>query len=545
MATGSWLSLHDAIDAEVDRERVALLFRRAPVALATVLVNSVILAWFLSAQLPVVWLVAWVVALWGITALRGALFAHYLTRAHARPTPTWEAGYLAGAMANGVGWGVGTAWFLEADPIYALAALFVAGGMIMGASSSSATSMRSYVAYVVPAAAPAIVRLVTWGDATYLVMGLTALLFCVAVSLMANQGGGVVLDAIRLRLQNAALGRELSRRTKDRAWRLQRLLDYAGVTTIVADPASSRVLDASQNVERVLGVAHDGLLQSRLIGASSFPPVATRAAWRETVRASRAPGGTTLWLDHDDKQLEVSATVQDLGSREYLLVVIRDVTRERQLQNEVEESRRLASIGQASREMAHRVNNPLSYVLTSLDAAIAQMPLLDASVIAQLDRPLREARDGAQQIRETVAEHLATGSTRAAPALPFTQETPRWGRVLVIDDEPRVARSLARSLAGHRVEIETEPSRALDRILAYPGFDVVVCDVMMPHTSGMDLHRDLSEQAPHLLERIVFVTAGAYTAEAEAFLATLTTPYLIKPVAKEQLERAVQAMLRG
>jgi CheY-like chemotaxis protein len=51
---------------------------------------------------------------------------------------------------------------------------------------------------------------------------------------------------------------------------------------------------------------------------------------------------------------------------------------------------------------------------------------------------------------------------------------------------------------------ETTPMRALDLILTGARFDAVVCDVMMPGMSGIDLHERVALERPDIAARFVF-----------------------------------------
>jgi len=64
-------------------------------------------------------------------------------------------------------------------------------------------------------------------------------------------------------------------------------------------------------------------------------------------------------------------------------------------------------------------------------------------------------------------------------------------RILVIDDEPTIARVLRTRLADHGVEIGLEGAAAITRVAraeqeGHP-FDVVVCDYTMPITGGLEV----------------------------------------------------------
>lgn len=61
-------------------------------------------------------------------------------------------------------------------------------------------------------------------------------------------------------------------------------------------------------------------------------------------------------------------------------------------------------------------------------------------------------------------------------------------RILVIDDDAYVARAVQRRLIGHDVVIETDSARVValveDADREGTPFDLVICDVTMPGTSG-------------------------------------------------------------
>lgn len=115
---------------------------------------------------------------------------------------------------------------------------------------------------------------------------------------------------------------------------------------------------------------------------------------------------------------------------------------------------------------------------------------------------------------------------------------------LLIDDEPLVLRSLARTLgAVHDVTTALGADEAL-ALLGREDFDVILCDVMMPGRTGVDLYEQLNRDQPELTSRVVFVSGGAYTDRAKAFLAQVTNPTLSKPLDGGELGNLIQERLR-
>jgi len=107
----------------------------------------------------------------------------------------------------------------------------------------------------------------------------------------------------------------------------------------------------------------------------------------------------------------------------------------------------------------------------------------------------------------------ARGEDAARPA--------RRLNVLIIDDEAAVARSLKRHLGRHYdVTALSRAREALTLITSGQRFDAILCDVMMPEMSGPQFYEELEPLVPEQARRITFMTGGAFSEEARAFLAS-------------------------
>ncbi len=114
-------------------------------------------------------------------------------------------------------------------------------------------------------------------------------------------------------------------------------------------------------------------------------------------------------------------------------------------------------------------------------------------------------------------------------------------RMLVIDDEQSVLNAMVRLIRAEHHEVVScrKAAEALDRIRGGERFDAILCDMMMPEMTGMDLHEELSKFAPDQARRMVFVTGGAFTQAARTFLASVPNPCVHKPVDPVSLHEAV------
>ncbi|MCS6913888.1 MAG: ATP-binding protein [Myxococcales bacterium] len=138
------------------------------------------------------------------------------------------------------------------------------------------------------------------------------------------------------------------------------------------------------------------------------------------------------------------------------------------------------------------------------------------------------------------AEEQGAEPTRPAQVEPAPQ--PTHGKVLVIDDEPELLRALARTLRStHDVILASSGAEGMEQLRTHRDIDVVLCDVMMPETSGMDLY----ESVPHALrDRFIFMSGDTASGAVQAFLGSLRAPHLPKPVEPEELLRAVDQAVR-
>ncbi len=131
------------------------------------------------------------------------------------------------------------------------------------------------------------------------------------------------------------------------------------------------------------------------------------------------------------------------------------------------------------------------------------------------------------------------GPAAAVPAA--TSRSPRL-RLLVVDDESAIGRTLAIGLADDfDVTAATTGREALELLTTEDRFDVVLCDLMMPEISGMEVYERVVERTPAMASRFVFVTGGAFTERARKFVERVGAPVLEKPFELT----ALSPLLRG
>ncbi len=115
-------------------------------------------------------------------------------------------------------------------------------------------------------------------------------------------------------------------------------------------------------------------------------------------------------------------------------------------------------------------------------------------------------------------------------------------RVLVVDDEPPILHYMSATLEswGHTVEVASDGQYALERALV-GAFDVIICDLRMPHLGGRDMYHKLARQDPRTAERVIFATGDTVRGDTLRFLESLGRPYLHKPFTLAELRQVLGA----
>jgi signal transduction histidine kinase len=149
-----------------------------------------------------------------------------------------------------------------------------------------------------------------------------------------------------------------------------------------------------------------------------------------------------------------------------------------------------------------------------------------------------ESRPGRGSTFRVLLPVAAEVGEQAPPSIPLGA-VPR-ARVLAIDDDALIVNVLKRVL-GSCCDLEAVTSvRAARTLLAEREFDVILCDLMMPETTGMDFHEELMASSPRQAESMIFLTGGTFTSRAQAFLDGIPNLRLEKPFDPQQLRDIVR-----
>ena len=148
----------------------------------------------------------------------------------------------------------------------------------------------------------------------------------------------------------------------------------------------------------------------------------------------------------------------------------------------------------------------------------------------------------------TVAtRHVAGAQTLGAlhPSAPHPPTHAMTARLLLIDDDARLATMVGDYLRGAGLDVETAGTLAAGRErLASTSFDVLVLDLMLPDGDGLDLCREIRAQARLRHLPLLMLTARGEPMDRIVGLELGADDYLPKPFEPRELLARVKALLR-
>src|SRR5438034_790146 len=115
--------------------------------------------------------------------------------------------------------------------------------------------------------------------------------------------------------------------------------------------------------------------------------------------------------------------------------------------------------------------------------------------------------------------------------------------ILLVEDEPGLVLTLTDRLSreGYTVESRSDGSSGFKRA-ANGSFDLILLDVMLPHSSGLDVCRDLRQKG--IKTPILMLTAKGQVVDKVVGLKLGADDYLTKPFEMMELLARIEALLR-
>lgn len=206
----------------------------------------------------------------------------------------------------------------------------------------------------------------------------------------------------------------------------------------------------------------------------------------------------------------------------------------------------------AAQGVTDRIIDPLTAILATASYGAVEMQELRArastgtvsssdvcSWLRDAELHYAEIADAAAHINRILNERSASseaaGETRAGAG-----EAKQRKRVLVVDNEPAILRVVRRMLRNHAVECVAGAREALARIEAGNDYDVILCDIVMPGMTGLDLYEALLLEHAEVARRLVFVTAGTDSAKTAELRRLEPMRFIDKPFHAATLTSALE-----
>ena len=104
-----------------------------------------------------------------------------------------------------------------------------------------------------------------------------------------------------------------------------------------------------------------------------------------------------------------------------------------------------------------------------------------------------------------------------------------------------IAEAIQGVLDAYDTEVACDGNAALERLRREPEIHLILCDLMMPLMTGMELYDALESELPELASRIVFMSGSAYTCDAQAFVERHRNRFIEKPFDCQTLRSCVDA----
>jgi DNA-binding response OmpR family regulator len=117
-------------------------------------------------------------------------------------------------------------------------------------------------------------------------------------------------------------------------------------------------------------------------------------------------------------------------------------------------------------------------------------------------------------------------------------------RILIVDDEPALRRTLERALTSHHYQVVSvaDPHSAY-QLLGESTFDLVLLDLRLPQISGDTLFLAIVRQWPRMLGRVILMSGDPWTEQLDRPKELVACPMLAKPFSLDTLVKTVTSVL--
>jgi DNA-binding NtrC family response regulator len=117
--------------------------------------------------------------------------------------------------------------------------------------------------------------------------------------------------------------------------------------------------------------------------------------------------------------------------------------------------------------------------------------------------------------------------------------------ILLLDDDQELADTLKQLLELHNFVVTTVSNGAEGlREVMELDFDVIICDMLMPHMPGDMFYLAVQKVKPHLARRFIFITGHSEMPKINEFLEKVNGLVIYKPAHIEDIVRMISLVLK-
>jgi len=319
-------------------------------------------------------LLAWLCTQTLITIGNGLLYRSFRLRIERKRTKQnsyWYKWFCAGAVANGISWGLATSWFYTPDAhLQSIFMILIAAGLAAGVASVQTSLRAGFMAFVAPALLlPALIISARFGAEEYVPSALLVLYFC-AVTYIGFNNRRTIIETILLKFEKDQLLAQIN--GSERYFRA--LIENASDLVMVVD-VNGKIIFQSPSSRHVVGFRPEELLGLCLFDFIHSDDV---HGLRSTLQYLRkypgvTTGGETRWRHRNGHWLVLEGNGRALDIDPDLIVInARDVTERRAMETELRDAKIKAETANQTKSlflanMSHEIRTPMHAILAMAD----------------------------------------------------------------------------------------------------------------------------------------------------------------------------------
>ncbi len=118
-------------------------------------------------------------------------------------------------------------------------------------------------------------------------------------------------------------------------------------------------------------------------------------------------------------------------------------------------------------------------------------------------------------------------------------------RILLIDDEALLLKAYKRNLQrDYDVSTCESSEEALELLKRDQNFDLILCDIVMPGMSGLDLYKILQKDYNDLSKKVIFCSGSGFGATSKVLSESYNNIYLQKPISMAKLKESIEKEIK-